>query len=103
MRGERAKRPQSAAALWSRLAELGFSPLLPAGVDPVVFVQRLGDRIRHVDAKDGEFVAHSAARSGLLAHGAWDRRDRGFRFRISGWGDVRWRALLTELPLTGYD
>ena len=77
--------------------------LLLAGVDPVVFIQRLGDRILHVHAKDGELVAHNAARSGLLAHGAWDRRDRGFRFRIPGWGDVRWKAVLTELRLVGYD
>src|SRR5690606_14935940 len=58
-----------------------------AGVDPVVFVAELGDRIRHVHAKDCELVSHNAARSGLLAHGAWNRRDRGFRFRVPGWGE----------------
>jgi sugar phosphate isomerase/epimerase len=77
--------------------------LLIAGTDPVVFVAELGDRIAHVHAKDGESVAHNAGRSGLLAHGAWGRRDRGFRFRIPGWGDVPWRRLLTELQLAGYD
>lgn len=76
--------------------------LLLAGMDPVVFVAELGDRVAHVHAKDGELVAHQAARSGLLAHGAWDRPDRGFRFRIPGWGDVPWRRLLTELVLRGY-
>ena len=76
--------------------------LLLAGVDPVVFVQELGDRVRHVHAKDGELVAHHARRSGLLAHGPWDRRDRGFRFRIPGWGDVPWKRLISELQMIGY-
>ncbi len=77
--------------------------LLLAGVDPVIFVRELGDRILHVHAKDGELVRHNAARSGLLAHGAWDRPDRGFRFRVPGWGDVPWKRLISELTLAGYD
>jgi sugar phosphate isomerase/epimerase len=77
--------------------------LLLAGVDPVVFVKELKGRIFHVHAKDGELVVHNAARSGLLAHGAWDRPDRGFRFRIPGWGDVPWKRLISELILSGYD
>lgn len=76
--------------------------LLLAGVDPVVFVAELGERVRHVHAKDGELVAHHARRSGLLAHGPWDRKDRGFRFRIPGWGDVDWRRLISELILADY-
>lgn len=77
--------------------------LLLAGVDPVLFVRELEGRIFHVHAKDGEVVPHNAARSGLLAHGAWDRPDRGFRFRIPGWGDVPWKRLISELQLSGYD
>ncbi|MDZ7289880.1 MAG: sugar phosphate isomerase/epimerase [candidate division KSB1 bacterium] len=76
--------------------------LMLAGVDPVVFVAELGLRIVNVHAKDGELVVHNVRRSGLLAHGAWDRPDRGFRFRIAGWGDVPWRRLITELILQGY-
>ena len=76
--------------------------LLLAGVDPVVFVSELKGRILHVHAKDGELVQHNARRSGLLAHGAWDRPDRGFRFRIPGWGDVPWKRLISELALAGY-
>jgi sugar phosphate isomerase/epimerase len=99
-------------ALWAvRLLEerpsfgFNFDPanLMLAGVDPVVFVAELGDRIFHVHAKDGELVAHNAARSGLLAHGRWDRPDRGFRFRIPGWGDLPWKRLVTALRLAGYD
>ncbi len=82
-----------------------FDPanLMLAGVDPVVFLAELGDRVFHVHAKDGEVVAHNAARSGMFAHGPWSRRDRGFRFRVPGWGDLPWRRILTELRLAGYD
>jgi sugar phosphate isomerase/epimerase len=81
-----------------------FDPanLLLAGMDPVVFVAELGARIVHAHAKDGESVAHHAARSGLLAHGAPHRRDRGFRFRVPGWGDLSWRRLISELQLAGF-
>jgi sugar phosphate isomerase/epimerase len=77
--------------------------LLLAGVDPALFVQELGARVKHVHAKDGELVAHNAARSGLLAHGPWHRPERGFRFRIPGWGDVPWKRLISTLALAGYD
>ena len=77
--------------------------LMLAGVDPVVFAAELGDRVFNVHAKDGEVVQHNVRRSGLLAHGAWERPDRGFRFRVAGWGDVPWRRLITELLLQGYE
>jgi sugar phosphate isomerase/epimerase len=82
-----------------------FDPanLMLAGMDPVVFLMELGDRVLHVHAKDGERVAHQIDRSGLLAHGRWDRRDRGFRFRVAGWGELNWKQLITELRLAGYD
>ncbi len=76
--------------------------LMLAGVDPVVFAAELGARIVNVHAKDGELVTHHAGRSGLLAHGAWDRPGRGFRFRVAGWGDVAWRRLITELVVQEY-
>jgi sugar phosphate isomerase/epimerase len=31
------------------------------------------------------------------------RIDRSFRFRIPGWGDVRWKKIITELSMVGYD
>lgn len=77
--------------------------LMLAGVDPIVFAADLGDRILNVHAKDGELVSHNAGRSGLLANGPWTRRDRGFRFRVAGWGDVPWRRLITELSVRGYE
>ncbi len=77
--------------------------LMLAGADPVTFVAELGERLLNVHAKDGELVRHHAARSGLLANGAWDRPGRGFRFRVPGWGEVAWKQLITELSVSGYD
>ncbi|MDB4964713.1 MAG: sugar phosphate isomerase/epimerase [Myxococcales bacterium] len=77
--------------------------LMLAGMDPVVFIVELGARIRHVHGKDGERVRHAVDRSGMLAHGSWDRPGRGFRFRVPGWGDLDWRRIITELNLAGYD
>jgi sugar phosphate isomerase/epimerase len=87
--------------------EWGFN-LDPANIilqaiDPVIFVQELGDHIFHVHAKDGEIVEHNVRRSGIQPTGKWNRIDRGFRFRIPGWGDVPWKRLLTELRLVNYD
>ena len=87
--------------------EWGFN-LDPANIilqaiDPVIFVQELGDYIFHVHAKDGEIVEHNVRRSGIQPTGKWNRIDRGFRFRIPGWGSVPWKRLLTELRLVDYD
>ena len=48
--------------------------------------RRLGPRIHHVHAKDGQVVRRNAGRSGLLAHGAWDRPDRGLPLPGPGLG-----------------
>ncbi len=93
------------AALDHRL-EWGFNldlaNLSLAGVNPAAFVQALPERIYHVHAKDLEFVDHNRARSGWQSHGPWGRTDRGFRFRIPGWGGLNWKAILSELQLAGY-
>jgi sugar phosphate isomerase/epimerase len=80
-----------------------FDPanLLLAGMRPEAFIVELGDRIRHVHAKDGELLG-DGGRSGLLAHGSWDRPGRGFRFRVPGWGDLDWRSLISALQVAGY-
>ena len=87
-------------ALWFNLDPAN---LLLAGMDPVVFAAELCQRVAHTHAKDGELVAHRAGRSGLLAHGPWQRKERGFRFRVPGWGDVPWKRLISELQTGGYD
>lgn len=86
---------------WGYNLDIGNLSL--SGVDPVIFIRELDDRIFHVHAKDFEMVKSNAARSGWQAHGNWDRPDRGFRFRIPGWGDARWKDILTELQLAHYD
>ncbi len=82
-----------------------FDPanIILQGVDVVIFVQAVGDRIYHVHAKDGEIVEHNVMRSGLQSTGRWDRIDRGFRFRVPGWGSVPWKRVLSELRLVDYD
>ena len=81
-----------------------FDPanLALAGMDPVHFVAELGARICHVHAKDAERVKHRVGRSGTLAHGRWERPDRGFRFRVPGWGELDWRRLISELQIAGF-
>lgn len=73
------------------------------GASPAAFVAAMPERVLHVHAKDLERVAHHQHRSSAQAHGAWDRPDRGIRFRVPGWGQVDWRALLSELQLAGYE
>lgn len=74
-----------------------------SGVDPCAFIDELPERIFHVHAKDLEFVPHNLARSGWQGHGAWDRPDRGVRFRVPGWGDVAWKRVFSQLQLAGYE
>lgn len=87
--------------------EFGFnfdpSHLIWQQTDPVVAVKRLGKRIYHAHAKDSEVQKDEVGRSGVMSTGAWTRPDRGFRFRVPGWGDVNWRRVLTSLAAVGYD
>lgn len=69
------------------------------GCDPAVFIDELGDKVLHVHAKDFERVTHNVGRSGIRAHGDWARLDRGYRFRIPGWGQLDWRAIFSQLQL----
>jgi sugar phosphate isomerase/epimerase len=73
------------------------------GIDPIKAIRVLGDSIFHVHAKDGELVSHNIRRSGMIPQGDWQKLDRGFRFRIPGWGSVPWKKVLTELSMIGYD
>lgn len=95
---------------WQLFAER-FNPILDAfkeygvryAIDPVVFIKRLGKRIYHAHAKDGEVQADEVARTGVLSGGPWTRPDRGFRFRVPGWGNVDWRRVISALTAVGYD
>jgi len=87
--------------------EFGFnfdpSHLVWQLIDPVVFIKRLGDRIYHSHAKDGELVKENLPVSGSIPTGSWTRLTRGFRFRIPGWGDVPWKRVITAMAEVGYD
>ncbi len=82
-----------------------FDPanLIYLGIDVENFIDTLGKRIFHVHAKDGEIVSHNVKRSGTIPQGDWQRLDRGFRFRIPGWGSVPWKKVITELSMIGYN
>lgn len=98
---------ERAVAILGGRPEFGFnfdpSHLVWQGIDPVVFIKRLGGRIYHAHAKDGEVQADEVRRSGVLSGGSWTRPDRGFRFRVPGWGGVDWRRVISALAAAGYD
>ena len=87
--------------------EFGFnfdpSHFIWQGIDPVIFIKKFGKRIYHCHAKDGELVKENLALSGSIPTGSWQRSNRGFRFRVVGWGDVEWKRIVTALLEVGYD
>lgn len=87
--------------------EFGFnfdpSHFVWQSIDPVIFIKRFGDRIYHVHAKDAELPKENLATSGVVPTGAWMRPDRGFRFRVVGWGQVEWKRVMTALLEVGYN
>ena len=87
--------------------EFGFnfdpSHFVWQGIDPVIFIKKFGQRIYHCHAKDGELVKENLATSGSIPTGSWRRLNRGFRFRVVGWGDVEWKRIITAFIEVGYD
>ena len=98
---------QKALAALDNRPEFGFnfdpSHLVWQLIDPVIFVKTFGKRIFHCHAKDGELQEDEVRRSGVIPTGGWMRPDRGFRFRVPGWGQVDWRRVMTALVSVGYD
>ena len=87
--------------------EFGFnfdpSHLVWQLIDPVIFIKTFGPKIFHCHAKDAELQEDEVHRSGVIPTGSWTRMDRGFRFRVPGWGQVNWRRVITALVSVGYD
>ncbi|GHU64503.1 AP endonuclease [Clostridia bacterium] len=77
--------------------------VLYLGLSAELLIDRLEGRIYHVHAKDAEMVEHNMPLGGALMQGDMRRLDRSFRFRIPGWGDVRWKKIITELSMIGYE
>jgi sugar phosphate isomerase/epimerase len=98
---------QSALTALGNRPEFGFnfdpSHLVWQLIDPVIFIKTFAGRIHHAHAKDGELQEDEVHRSGVIPTGSWMRGDRGFRFRVPGWGQVNWRRVITALVSTGYD
>ncbi len=96
-----------AVELMGNRKEFGFNfdpaNLIYLGIDVENFIDTLRGKIFHVHAKDGELVTHNVKRSGMIPQGDWQKLDRGFRFRIPGWGTVPWKKVITELSMIGYD
>ncbi len=72
-------------------------------IDPVVFIKTFKERIFHAHAKDSEIQEDEVRRSGVIPTGSWMRPDRGFRFRVPGWGDVKWKKVMSALLSVGYN
>jgi sugar phosphate isomerase/epimerase len=98
---------QSAHAALDGRPEFGFnfdpSHLVWQLIDPVIFIKTFAGHIFHAHAKDAELQEDEVHRSGVIPTGSWMRGDRGFRFRVPGWGQVNWRRVITALVSTGYD
>lgn len=86
---------------------LNFDPanVYFSGIDVYCFAQVLADRIVTVHAKDCEIIQHNLPMGGLNMYmqDRWTRKDRSFRFRVPGWGDINWRKLISLLYLGGFD
>lgn len=93
-------------ALFGNIDSFGFcidpSHLLLVGVNPCIVIERLGDKVFNFHAKDAELTAYLPV-SGWMAHGDLGRKERGFRFRTPGWGDLDWKKMLTSLKSVGYN
>jgi len=77
---------------------LNFDPshFVWQGVDYLEAVRRFGDRIFHSHAKDTEILDHILRLEGVMGKGWW-------RFRIPGFGQVNWKALISTYREVGYD
>jgi sugar phosphate isomerase/epimerase len=86
------------AALPSRRLALEFDPshLVRQFIDPIPVARQFAGRIVHVHAKDTEII-----RPVLNRRGARDN-DEYWRYRLPGFGEVRWAEFITVLLEAGY-
>lgn len=80
------------------------SHLVWLGIDEVAATAEFGSRIRYAHAKDTEFLEAGRRRFGIYGRQLADRPGGGWwRYRIPGFGAVRWPAFLSALYEAGYD
>lgn len=80
------------------------SHLLWLGIDEVAATAAFGKRIRYAHAKDTEFLEAGRQRYGIYGRQLADRPGGGWwRYRIPGFGSVRWPGFLSALYEAGYD
>jgi sugar phosphate isomerase/epimerase len=71
-------------------------------VDPVAFIEGLGERIVHVHCKDA--ARNLNGRNGILAsHLPFGDPRRGWDFRSVGRGGIEWEDIMRALNRIGYD
>jgi sugar phosphate isomerase/epimerase len=78
------------------------SHLIHQFVDPVAFINALGDRIWHVHVKDS-LVQLDGRNSILGSHLDFGDHRRGWDFVSPGHGDVNWDKIVRALNRIGYD
>jgi sugar phosphate isomerase/epimerase len=99
--------------LWTALFEALPSPrfglcmdpshLVWLGIDEVAATAAFGKRIRYAHAKDTEFLAAGRQQYGIYGRQLGERAGGGWwRYRIPGFGAVRWPAFISALYEAGY-
>jgi sugar phosphate isomerase/epimerase len=71
------------------------SHLLWLQADYIQAIRDFGDRIFHIHAKDTEIFYHKLGKATIYGSGWW-------RYRIPGWGEVDWQAVISALLDVGY-
>ncbi len=82
------------------------SHLFWQGIDPVAAIRELKGAIYHFHAKDTKIDVYNTSRNGVLDSKHFGREsERSWIFRTVGYGhgEEVWRAICSELRLTGYD
>lgn len=86
----------AAVPSWRIGLEFDPSHLMWLGIDYVRAVYDFGERIHIVHAKDTEVREGELGRTGIFGSGWW-------RYRMPGWGEIRWKEFMTALYEVGFD
>jgi sugar phosphate isomerase/epimerase len=76
------------------------------GIDVVEAIRFLGDRIKHVHAKDTAMYESNVRTKGVLDAKPYDdERERSWLFRTVGYGhgEAHWKDVVSALRMVGYD